>query len=90
MPAATQVIGTLTAVDTFLGAILSLSSKNYVQATDGRLLVDKTSPIKDSYSLELTTPLDKLDSMSHVTVEVQTKTLGSLTTPKTKNGDNSD
>jgi hypothetical protein len=40
LPDTTSVIGTMTAVDTFLGVILGLSSKSYVPPTDGTIHVD--------------------------------------------------
>ena len=39
LPSATEVAATITAIDTFLGALLGLSSKNYTPPTDGTLHV---------------------------------------------------
>lgn len=58
-----QVIGTITAIDTFLGVVLAISSKSYIppeQVTDGNLVVDKSDPSKDVWSFEPITPLDQL------------------------------
>jgi Putative phage holin Dp-1 len=42
LPDVTQVVGSLAAVDTFLGLFLAQSSRNYVIPTQGQILVDKT------------------------------------------------
>ena len=44
LPATEPVIGTMTAVDTFLGAILGLSSKSYSPHVDGTIHVDDSHP----------------------------------------------
>lgn len=48
LPYGEQVIGTLAVLDTFLGALLGLSTKQY-QATgsDGVMQIDSTDPNKD-------------------------------------------
>lgn len=40
LPYAEQIVGTITAVDTFLGAILGISSKNYNSCNDDLEYVD--------------------------------------------------
>jgi Putative phage holin Dp-1 len=75
LPDVTQIVGSFTVLDTFLGALLGLSSSTYKPASDGRLLVDKTDPTKDTYNLELTTDLNDIDKLSNIVLEVKTKTL---------------
>jgi Putative phage holin Dp-1 len=81
LPASSQVIGTISILDTFLGVLLGLSSKAYIpplispKQTDGRLLIDKTDPTKDVYRVELTKSLDKIDAGDHFVLETQIKTL---------------
>lgn len=65
-----QVVGSITAVDTFLGIILGVSSKGYSPAVDGNLVVDKTNPLKDVYSLEVATPVHEIDEKSHILLKV--------------------
>lgn len=51
LPAAEQVIGTVTVVDTFLGALLALSTKQYNNSDakyDGELLIDMQDPDEKS------------------------------------------
>jgi hypothetical protein len=85
LPDVAQIVGTVSAVDTALGLILARSSKNYVpplivpKQTDGRLLVDKTDPTKDTYSFELTTPLNTLDQKDHIVLEVGARTMDTPT-----------
>ena len=69
-----EIVGTLTAVDTFLGAALHLSSSPAASATDGEIVVDKTNPVKDVYSLNLETSLDELDQKNTITLKVTPKT----------------
>lgn len=73
LPNATQVIGTLTAIDVFLGVLLGLSTTSYVKSEsryDGALVVDTSDPNKDSYSLEFSTPLNDLPNLDSVTLKV--------------------
>jgi len=67
----TQVIGSIGALDTFLGAVLAISSSGFSPVTDGNLVVDKSHPIKDLYSLELTTPISEIAGKSVITLEVK-------------------
>jgi hypothetical protein len=53
-----------------MGLVLHLSSSSYSQASDGKLVVDKTDPVKDVYSLELTTPVDELSGKESITLKV--------------------
>lgn len=50
-PYGEQIVGTISAIDTFLGAILKKSSDNY--QGDGVLIVDTSDPLKDVYSLAI-------------------------------------
>lgn len=72
LPDTTQVIGTITALDTFLGVIIGITSKYGPSSVpDGHLVVDQTDPAKDKYSLEFTTPLSELPSRDTVTLKIQ-------------------
>jgi hypothetical protein len=77
LPDAGNVIGTITAIDTALGGALKISSSGYstpVTTTetsvtpvtpgtlDGSLVVDKTHPDKNVYSIELDTPFEELEN----------------------------
>lgn len=58
LPAAEQVVGTIAAVDAFLGVLLGISAKGYVQktgvlaATDGSITIDQTG-LKDRLTFTL-------------------------------------
>jgi Putative phage holin Dp-1 len=65
-----QIVGTISAVDTFLGVALHISSGSYNSTTDGNLVVDKSDPLKDVYSLVLTTPIEKLDGKDSIKLAV--------------------
>ena len=51
LPYGTEIIGTITAIDAFIGGLLGISSSNY--EGDGTLVVDTSNKAKDIYRLEL-------------------------------------
>ena len=51
LPYGEQIVGTITAIDAFLGALLKLSSNKY--KGDGDIVVDDSDPSKDIYRIEL-------------------------------------
>lgn len=58
LPKAEEVVGTVTAVDAFLGVLLSLSSKQYNNSDekyDGALVVEKRADGSKTFNLELHT-----------------------------------
>jgi hypothetical protein len=73
LPHADQVVGTITAIDTFLGAILAISSKVYKPPTDGQLNIYK-SPDKDVYTLDVTTHPEDMAAKSHILLAVNPTT----------------
>lgn len=68
-PFGEQIVGTITAVDAFLGAILKNSSDNY--EGDGSLIVDMSDPFKDVYSIALEDYPDVLASKEQVILKVK-------------------
>lgn len=70
LPYAEKIVGSITAVDTFLGVVLHLSSSSYKPAEDGQLVVDKSHPEKDVYSLQLSTPVEDLEQKDYVHLKV--------------------
>jgi hypothetical protein len=69
-----QVIGTITALDAFLGVILGLSTRSYIASGakyDGALVIDTSHPLKDTYSLEVSTPLEKVATKNEIVLKVQ-------------------
>lgn len=70
IPDAQNVVGTLSAVDAFLGAVLGISSNGYKANSDGNLVIDKSDPAKDVYSLQLSTPFDEIDGKKSITLQV--------------------
>lgn len=50
-PYGEQIVGTIVAVDAFLGTILKISSNGY--SGDGELIVDTSDPLKDVYSISI-------------------------------------
>ena len=68
-PYGEEVVGTITAIDAFLGAILGLSKAGF--EGDGDIVVDTTNPDKDVYSLTLNDDPDKVVRNSkYVTLKV--------------------
>jgi hypothetical protein len=75
LPAPEQVIGTITALDIFLGALLAYASKTYVASDDqfdGTLVINMTDPEKDTYSMEFSTPLWDITEMKTISLKVDT------------------
>lgn len=70
LPYAQEVVGTITAVDTFLGALLHISSAKF--PGDGTLNIDTSDPEKDTYHLDVTTPLEVLPNKKVVVLRVAT------------------
>lgn len=68
LPYGEQIVGTLTAVDTFLGLLLGLSSSSY--RGDGTLKIDTSDPNKDSYLLNVDTPLDDLPGKKTIVLKI--------------------
>lgn len=73
LPLAEQIVGSITAVDAFLGILLGISTKSYWANTDnkaGILHIDTSDPSADKYLFEAHTPLSTLASKSAVTFRV--------------------
>lgn len=66
-----QIIGTISAVDTFLGALLHVSTKSYSPPTNGALKIDTTDPAKETYTLDVTTPIDDIKKLEHLVLKVE-------------------
>lgn len=71
LPYGEQIVGTITAIDAFLGVLLGISSTNY--KGDGTMTVDKTNADKDVYSLNLNVPVEDLESRNTITFKVNSK-----------------
>lgn len=71
LPYGEEIVGTIVAIDTFLGACLHISSKTY--AGDGVLNIDTTDPKTDKYSLDFITDLNVVGDKKVVTLRVQKK-----------------
>lgn len=69
LPYGEQIVGTITAIDAFLGALLKLSSDGYVG--DGTLVVDESDPEKDIYSIVLDDYPELLANKDQVVLKVQ-------------------
>ncbi len=75
-PKPEAVVGTLTAIATFLGIIIAISSRGYNTNFDGAIVVDTTGEA-DTYSLEFNTTLEELAAKQSVTLEVKQKAITS-------------
>lgn len=69
LPYGSEVVGTITAVDTFLGILLGISSANYTG--EGVMTVDTSDEDADIYNLDLNVPVSDLANMKSVTFKVQ-------------------
>ena len=71
LPYGEQIVGTITAVDTFLGVLLGISSSNYTG--DGTMTVDTSGEDSDVYNLSLDTPIEELPNKKTITFKVESK-----------------
>lgn len=69
LPYGEQVVGTISAIDAFLGVLLGISTKNY--NGDGQLVINTDNPERDTYSLELNGPIEGLSDKKTVTFMVK-------------------
>lgn len=78
LPNPEQVVGTIVAVDAFLGVILGLSTIHYNKSDakyDGALVVDTSSPERDLYSFEIgSVPLEELSTRREITLRIEVPT----------------
>lgn len=70
-PYGEQIVGTITAIDAFMGACLHISTQNY--KGDGVLNVDTSDPKTDKYSLDFTTDLNEVGEKDSVLLRVKKK-----------------
>ena len=74
LPKVNEVVGTITALDTFLGILLGISSSNYKKNgtdIDGDMLVDKTGETA-SYKLALNATPEELADKDTIKFQVKT------------------
>lgn len=73
LPAADEVVGTIVAVDTFLGVILQLSSTAYAKSDarfDGVINVLGSEDGVGSFSMHLPLTADKVENAKEITLKV--------------------
>ncbi len=68
-PHATEIVGTIAAIDTFLGALLGISSHTY--QGDGDFVVNTSDPDKDVYRLDIGTALGEIEKRDSITLKVK-------------------
>lgn len=72
-PNGEEVVGTITIIDVFLGALLGLSTQSYNKSDakfDGALLVDESDEHRDVYTFEVNSPLEDLRDKKELTLKV--------------------
>lgn len=52
-PYGEEVVGTLVAIETFLGVVLGVSRKNYIPETEGSLNFQETDPTEEFLTVQL-------------------------------------
>ena len=72
LPSAEEVVGTVMAVDTFLGIVLGISSASYAKTDkyDGTMNVSVNEDGKKTYSLNVDGDLDELDQKKEIIFKV--------------------
>lgn len=69
LPYGEEIVGTITAVDAFIGVLLGISTANY--NGDGVLKIDSQDPEKDIYKLELNIPVEDVANKKNITFKVE-------------------
>ena len=74
LPYGEEVVGTITAVDAFLGMLLGISTVQYNKTgvVDGVLEIDTNDPNTDKYNLVITGDLGELKNKELVKLKVNT------------------
>lgn len=70
-PYGEQVVGTITVIDAFLGAVLGVSAVKYTG--DGVLHIDTSDPVTDKWSFDATSPLNEIQEKKTVVFQVKKK-----------------
>ena len=76
LPRAAEVVGTIAAINTFLGVVVHISRKNYNESDekfDGQLNVDTSDPERDIFQVDLGDDLPNLASKDAITLKVKSK-----------------
>lgn len=86
LPYGEQIVGTITAVDAFMGVLLGISTANYKKQdhSDGVMVVDRSDPTKDIYRMELNAEPEVLATKDKVTFKVDTTASTANASKKTK------
>lgn len=73
LPYGEKVMGVVSAVMTFLGILLGISTSSYNRSSafDGSMIVNNNDPEKTVYSLELDTPIEDLPTKDSVVFKVK-------------------
>jgi Putative phage holin Dp-1 len=71
LPWADKIVGTITAVDAFLGALVHVAANVAKAPADGQLIVDKSEPGKTLFTIAMDTALHEIENLDHVTLKVQ-------------------
>lgn len=73
LPNVEQVVGSITAIDTFLGVILGISTRAYNASDsrfDGNIVIGHAESGAKLYSLELNVDPDEIDTKNDITFKV--------------------
>ena len=73
LPNAEEVVGTVTIFDTFLGAVLLISTKQYDNSSakyDGNLIFDEEDPDRRVLRFEVDAPLEEIAVKENLTIKV--------------------
>lgn len=74
LPFAEQVVGTITAVDALLGALIGVSTMSYKKnGMDGVLHIDTSDETVDRYQFEMITGFDEMEKKDEIHLRVNKK-----------------
>ena len=73
LPYAEEIVGSITVIDVFLGAVLLLSTKQYDNSSakyDGNLIFDEEDPDRRVLRFEVDAPLEDIAMKENLTIKV--------------------
>lgn len=71
LPYGKQVVGTISAIDTFIGILIGISTSTYNKnGKDGVIEIDSSNPDKDIYRLSVNGPMENLKYQKSIVLNI--------------------
>ena len=73
LPFVEEILGTLTAIDAFIGILLGISSKSYNKTKDGTLAITNIDEEGVTGQLKIDVPTEELINRSEITLKIDSQ-----------------